>query len=244
MKKSHTGLPKILKCGIIEESCYLIEINKEYVLALDGKQTSSGLIDEMEGDVNLWGYEGPPTVQENIDWLRLQENCIINVVDKASRFDTELHEFVPDLKIIVQIVTKCIKSLREAKVRYEQLRSRFKKKICGKPHIRSRYDVAFSEIDSFIRHCDIAIKNLLNINVEWCSIMATLNGNEHCFHKHGPLLLDSMLNSWILRHPDTLDLDTFLQKYPQYMKQRTDVWHSIPNQSYVTGSTLNSALGL
>ena len=153
----------------------LVDKGKEYVLALDGKQTSPGLLNDTEGDVNLWGYEGPLTLAESLERLCLQENCILDLVAKASRFDSNINEFATDLKIVVQIVTKRIKNLREAKVRYEQLRSRFKKKIVARPDIGSRYDVAFLDINSFIHHADIAIKNLLQINVEWCSIMATMN---------------------------------------------------------------------
>ena len=89
LKRSRTGLPKLLKCGIIEESLNFLDMDKEYVLALDGKQASPGLIDEMEGDVNLWGYEGPTTLQENMECLHLQENVIINVVDKASSSEVD-----------------------------------------------------------------------------------------------------------------------------------------------------------
>ena len=128
LRKSKTGLPKCVKCGIIQESIGLVDKEKEYVLALDGKQASSGLLNDTEGDVNLWGYEGPPTLEESLERLRLQENCILDLVGKASRFDSHINEFAPDLKNVVQIVTKHIRSLREAKVRYEQLRSRFKKK--------------------------------------------------------------------------------------------------------------------
>ena len=244
LRKSKTGLPKCVKCGIIQESIGLVDKEKEYVLALDGKQASPGLLNDTEGDVNLWGYEGPPTLEESLERLRLQENCILDLVGKASRFDSHINEFAPDLKIVVQIVTKRIRSLREAKVRYEQLRSRFKKKIAARPDIGSRYDVAFSDINSFIRRADIAIKNLLQINVEWCSIMATLNGNSSIFRKRGPILLDSMLNSLILRSPETLQLDNFLLKYPEYMKQRSELWYSLRKECSVTGSTLHSAIGL
>ena len=129
LRKSKTGLPKCVKCGIIEESMSLVDNGKEYVLALDGKQTSPGLLSDTEGDVNLWGYEGPPTHHESLERLHLQENCILDVAAKASRFDSNINEFATDLKTVVQIVTKHIKSLRETKVRYEQLRSRFKKKL-------------------------------------------------------------------------------------------------------------------
>ena len=104
--------------------------------------------------------------------------------------------------------------------------------------------MAFLDINSFIHRADIAIKNLLQINVEWCAIMATLNGNEQLFRKSGPILLDTMLNSWILRSPETLQLDDFLKKYPQYMKQRSELWYSICKECCVTGSTLHSAIGL
>ena len=114
----------------------------------------------------------------------------------------------------------------------------------ARPDIGSRYDVAFSDINSFICHADIAIKNLLQINVEWCSIMATINGNEQLFRKSGPILLDTMLNSWILRSSETLQLDDFLKKYPQYMKQMSELWYSLCKECCVTGSTLHSAIGL
>ena len=47
LRKSKTGLPKCVKCGIIEESMCLVDKEKEYVLALDGKQTSPGLLKVM-----------------------------------------------------------------------------------------------------------------------------------------------------------------------------------------------------
>ena len=110
-----------MKCGIIEENICLVDKGKEYVLALDGKQTSPGLLNDTEGNVNLWGYEGPLTLAKSLERLCLQENCILDLVAKASRFDSNINEFATDLKIVVQIVTKHIKNLREAKVRYEQL---------------------------------------------------------------------------------------------------------------------------
>ena len=53
--KSKMGLPKVIPCGIIEESVQLLDKVKEFVLLLDGKQLIPGLLNEDEGDVNLWG---------------------------------------------------------------------------------------------------------------------------------------------------------------------------------------------
>ena len=65
--KSKTGLPKVIPCGIMEESIKLLDKDKEFVLSLDGKQLIPSLLNESEGDVNLWGYEGPPSLKDNLE---------------------------------------------------------------------------------------------------------------------------------------------------------------------------------
>ena len=65
--KSKTGLPKVIPCGIIEESVKLLDKDKEFVQSLDGKQLILGLLNESEGDVNLRGYEGPPSLKDNLE---------------------------------------------------------------------------------------------------------------------------------------------------------------------------------
>ena len=67
---------------------------------------------------------------------------------------------------------------------------------------------------------------------------------KQIFCKHVPILLDTMLNSWILRSLETLQLDDFLLKYLQYMKQRSELWYSLCKECSVTGSTLHSSIGL
>ena len=44
-----------MKCRIIEESVKLLNMEIEYVLSLDGKQTSPSMLNEMEGNLNFWG---------------------------------------------------------------------------------------------------------------------------------------------------------------------------------------------
>ena len=70
----------------------------------------------MEGDVNLWGYEGPQTLKENLECLEQHKDIILDVVNKALIEDGSLDVFSADLKIIVQIITKHIHDLRKAKV--------------------------------------------------------------------------------------------------------------------------------
>ena len=244
LHKLKTGLPTFIQCGIINESVELLDKDKEFVLSMDVKQLIPGLVNESEGDVNLWGYEGPPTLNENLQRLEQHKDIILDIVSKASIEENAIDEFSRDLKLIVQLVTKCIWDLRQAKVCHEQLWSRFNKKISNNPEIGSRYEVAFSDIECFIRRADAAIKNMLDINLEWCYIMSLINSNSHCFRRRGPVLLDTLDNSWILRDPEILLVDDYLKQNPQFMKQRSDLWLEFHKVFQLSGSTIYSALGL
>ena len=134
--------------------------------------------------------------------------------------------------------------MRQAKVCHEQLWSRFNRKISNNPEIGSRYEVAFSDIECFIRRADAAIKNMLHINLEWCYIMSLINGNFHCLRRRGPVLLDTLDNSWILHDPEILLVDDYLKPNPHFMKQRSDLWLEFRKGFQLTGSTIYSALGL
>ena len=65
LRKSKTFIPKEIKCGIIDNSLCLLDPNKEYIISFDGKQAGLGLRKECEGDVNLWGFEGPTNIRRN-----------------------------------------------------------------------------------------------------------------------------------------------------------------------------------
>ena len=74
--------------------------------------------------------------------------------------------------------------------------------------------------------------------------MSLINGNSHCFRRRGPVLLDTMSNSWILHDPELLLVDDFLINNPQFMKQRSDLWMEFRKGFQVTGSTMYNAIGL
>ena len=244
LRKSKTGLPAYIQCGIINECLDLLDKDKQFVLSMDGKQLIPGLVNETEGDVNLWGYEGPPSLNDNLKCLERHKDIILDVVSKALIEENAIETFSRDLKLIVQLVTKHIRDLRQAKVHHEQLCSRFKKKISNRPEIDSRYEVAFSDIECFIHRVDAAIKNMLEINLEWCYIMSLINGNVHCFRRRGPVLLDTFENSWILQDPEILLVDDYIKENPHLMKQRSELWLEFRKGFQLTGSTIYIALGL
>ena len=242
LKRSKTGIPKNIKCGIIEESSLFIENGKEYVLSLDGKQATQGLLGDMEGDVNLWDYEGPPTLKQNYRRLLHEENVILDITSSVSVDDTVLGPSKGNLKYIIQFLTARIRDLRLAKIRHEKLRKYFNQKIERNPKIGSRYSIAYSEINCFIRKCDDLIDRILQENLNICEIMSMVNGTEHCFRNKGPLNLDNLDNGLILRNYE--DIPVGQQQITGYVKQKSDEWFRRRQLCCVTGSTMYNAIGL
>ena len=248
LRKSKTEIPKDVPCGLIDESLEMLDNNKEFILSLDGKQVGQGLKEHGVGDVDLWGFEGPPSLKDSLRYLRNEGNSILLLADKV--YDQEDSsvidpDVIKDLKFVVQTLSHHIKKLREGKVRHEILRSSFTKKISKFPDQGSRYKIAFSDIDAFIARADMAIKDLLNLNVRWCLLMAKINKTTQCFLSSGIVDLEQQRNFRILLQPSVIEAahPGFLDENPEYVKQRTVEWFNVRRQSRITASTMHNALG-
>ena len=165
--KSKTRIPKDVPCGIVEESFQNMDNDKEYILSLDGKQVGQGLKEHGVGDVNFWGFEGPPSLQDTMRHLHNksnESNNILTIADKV--FDQEDKssldlEVVKELKFVLQTLSCHIKRLCEAKVHHEILHISFNKKVSKFPEQGSRYNLVFSVIDAFVAKADMVIKEIL-----------------------------------------------------------------------------------
>ena len=225
----------------------MLDPNKEYIISLDGKQTVKGLKDIGQGDVDLWGFEGPPTLQATIEQNNKELNFFQMLALKLMDKDNLCEDAMKELKFALQINSHKVKNLREAKVRHEILRTSFQNKIRKFPDQGNWYVLAFAEIDAFIAKSNIMIIKLLDMNMKWCKIMADVNGNSKYFRKDQPIRIDDQDNCYMLLKDDFMDLmygSEFLEQNPQYVKQRSDKWFELRKKSRVTGSTMHNALGL
>ena len=248
LRKSKTQIPKDVPCGIIEESLQNLDNDREFILSLDGKQVRQGLKENGVGDVNLWGFEGPPSLHETLEHLCNESNNILSIADRIQEQEDKWSiddEVVKELKFVVQTFSCHIKHLHEAKVQHEILRSSFNKKICKFPEQGSRYKLAFSGIDAFIAKSDMVIKDILQLNVRWCIIMAKINRNTQCFLSTGTVDMEQQHNYRILLKPRVIEsiYPGFLDNNPEYVQQRTPEWFAIRRQSRITASTMHNALG-
>ena len=84
------------------------------------------------GDVNLWGFEGPPSLQDTLRCFRNESNNVLLLADQVydQENDTVIdNDVMRKLKFVVEALSLRIKALREAKVRHEMLRSTFAKTV-------------------------------------------------------------------------------------------------------------------
>ena len=199
-----------------------------------------------QGDVDLWGFEGPPSLNDTIQRLHDEIDLIESVESRVSEDTTVFCPAIRNLWQILQCTSKWIWALREAKVCHEILRSSSNRRIAKSPGESSKYVLAFSEIDAFICRTDGVISELLSLIAEWCQIMSCINQNDHDFHKEGPIRLDNKEISLILLDNDFIEMHDprMLDRYPQFIKQQSEKWLNLCKQCCLTASTMHNTLSL
>ena len=114
LKRSKTDISKDVACGIIEESFENLDNDKEFILSLDGKQVGQGLKENGVGDVNLWEFEGPPSLDKTLSHLRNKTNNILGIADKVHNQEDKDFidlEIIKHLKFVVQTLSCHVKRL-------------------------------------------------------------------------------------------------------------------------------------
>ena len=112
LRRSKTEIPKDVPCGIIDEAFLNLNNEKEFILSLDGKQVGQGLKENGVGDVNLWGFEGPPSLERTLRHLQNETYNILAIGDRV--YDQKDSNFidlqvVKDLKFVVEGLSLHIK---------------------------------------------------------------------------------------------------------------------------------------
>ena len=70
---------------------------KQFVLEYDTKRIATGLGDNRIGNVNLWGHEGPPSLQECENNLKHELSVIEILLDVANVPNTDVFPLLKDL---------------------------------------------------------------------------------------------------------------------------------------------------
>lgn len=247
LAKSIFQLPKEVYPGVIESCLQLLSPDEEYFLSVDAKQCMQGLKLGLDnygyGDIDLWGHEDP-SLQSRKDDLDSDLAHVDNMMTISLDNRQHLLTQVRNLANTVNIISHCIQKVRQGIVRHEIMRRSFQKKIDKGLEKPSKYTYAFSNIEAFKLAAKDNISHLLHCNQEICRIMAHLNETSHFFPHENNIDLTKQTNCNLLLPPDQIADEVFLDRNPEYIKQRSEKWFHVRGKAHVTASTMYNALGL
>ena len=206
---------------------------------------------DRDSDVNLYGYEGPPSLKDRDIRMNnevLVINKCINDVDKyislgidiASKGSSDDNsELKKQLLELVTVLTHRVKDLRRNRVGKALAREKFKG--LGQADWRSsKFAYVISSIETSICRIDMCLKSIMEVIDSILATVAIINGTRHHFHAGRPHVdMNSLDNHCCLKSDAyTRSLDT------KHMIQKSEIWFEERRKSKVTGSRVYSAIGM
>jgi hypothetical protein len=221
--------------------------NKPLKLSVDGKKISRGKCKNI-GDVDCWGYEASPTLEEKRNELQqelvtikcLQEK-LDDLEEKGIKTINEIpckiaSELTTTLKRIVRSLGLKNKALRERATSLEQAENKFKK-LGGDDWKSSKYYPVICSIRVSKTEIKSQISESLQIANEIASFCSIFNNTQSLFCRSDSVDIQKQTNLNQLNKEYATD-------ETRYICQRTEKWFQIRKSAMVTGSTCNTAVGL
>ncbi|VDI80060.1 Hypothetical predicted protein [Mytilus galloprovincialis] len=224
---------KNIQPGILNEMIELIYadsccLSKTFKLCVDGKKINHGAQNQVYGDVNLWGYEGPPTLQDCKDKLSIDKKLvedfteILNKIEKRDIYD--LNHTPEHLKNDISRVAK--QMICNLSQRLRKLRTVKQSKVIALEKLK----------------LDLCISRLLRV-IDSIGHATSVCYGVQTFYNKGDTCDLSIQHNYVCLTGLKIEGD-IQNSNTSLIKQRSDEWHSIRKTVKVTGSTAHQALGL
>ena len=250
LKKLDIGFPSEIPVGFVEQSLQLAQKKSEegsqFILSFDGKLIAPGCKGEQNGDTNLWGVEGPPSLPFSVQILKRTLRTAEAIdVDMG---DTSVLSHYYNLKTLLNVSTRRIRRLRGRITGSFYLKKKLIDKCGDSQELQYKHRRRMSTLNQNTADCESVVRRLLELNFSLTSVMSSLNGNgdTHVSDNVRHVQLSDRGNVFQLLPPEVVSFTMDLDKPENFhfVKQRSDKWFQMRKESRVTGSTLNSAIGL
>ena len=104
-------LGQIIPPGMIEDLFKIVQHHQDVVLMADCKWLAKGLKSVRMGDVDLWGHEKPPTLEEKVEKYQTECGHLRNSIQYIPHWPIiNCHD---DMKFVMQLITTKICDVRE-----------------------------------------------------------------------------------------------------------------------------------
>lgn len=250
------------KPGILEKNIEIFsEVNagNSCKICLDGKKIATGFGKKL-GDVDLFGHEEKPTLEERETRIESEKSCI----EKVSKFlSLETLKGILKVNEIVLSPTKSMELLtllHDVRLilseRLKELRKLILKKKIALKHLLncvgnevnwqdSKLCYAISAVQTNIYRTKECINDIVICLNGIGESIACLNKCEHYCNQRN-VDMSKQKNYVCLKgmSEDLLSQPEMLLMYSKFTQQRTPAWFDLRKKGKITGSTLNAALGL
>ena len=250
LKKLDIGFPTEIPVGFVEHSLVLAQKKAseggQFVLSFDGKLIAPGCKGDSTGDSNLWGKEGPPNLKQSVNILNRTLNAAKDVAVDMNNTSSSEHFF--NCKSLVNVCSRQIKKLRGKMMSSFYSRKKLVEKCGDSAELLYKNRKKMSSLNQNTAECESVVRRLLEVNLKITSVMAFLNnnGDVHIGNMSRHINLSERGNCFQLLPPEIVMQSTDLDnpQNMQFIKQCSDKWFALRKCYRVTGSTINSAIGL
>ena len=226
-------LPKVIPPGKIHQSLDLLSNQKDVVLMADGKLVTKGLKENFCGDVNLFGHEIDPNIndleneiQRHLEYI---SNCTCNfgLAEPSDKYHM--------LSNLLNVMTVVIGKIRKfGSNELKRLKTYEKSVFC---------DQKYMKVMSTCK-TNIHTSKILKISLEIHEIMAQLEKNKHLFSISSNPNVSDKSNVRLLHVAQTVSANIDPLDYPHLIKVGSDIHKDLVRQSLMTTETIFAAVGL
>ena len=215
---------KCAYAGIINSLFDLVDKMKQFVLEYDAKRIATGLGDNRIGDVNLWGHEGHPSLQECEDNLKHELSVIEILLDVANVPNTDVF---PLLKDLIQNISNRIKKKRYSILGHEKYLQEITIMCEGNRRLCKKYKKSIDDTKASIYTLKIWIQDALELNHKICYIMSEINRTNDLYICADRINLNEQGNVKILLYPELIAHKINLDVHTHVVKQRSEKWFQL-----------------
>ena len=233
-------LPKVIPPGKIESGLNLLNNKNDIIIMGDGKMVMKGLKTNFEGDVNLFGHEKEPNLND-------LKNEIDNKLDYVSRCvkrfpKITVHDKYETLLDMITMLTDVIRRVKNFhKTEEKKLNTYMKQKENGPKNVP---DKAISNCKTNMYTAVLWIRKALLLNLNLAKLCSSMQENLHIFKSADRINMIQISNLRLLYESSYISENINPLDYPHLMKRNSEHWQDLLKQSYVTDCTICHALGL
>ena len=237
LREISSVLPKIIPPGKIRSTMNLLQGKKDIVIMADGKLVAKGLKSNFIGDVDLFGHETSPNLEDLRNYLEKQIDMICTTVENFT--DCTVQDKFSLITELVDVMTEMIQKVRHF---HEQEKMKLQKFCSGKYPIKP--ERAISACKTHIYTSSIWIRKALNINLKMFKYLANLQNNMHIFNSDSSIDLTHCSNVRLLHRAEYVCAEINKHEYPHLIHKYCDEWKELVKESLVTDLTIGSSIGL